>query len=764
MDLDKSPSALRTCKNMIVDRYGGLVRRPGLQYISTVKSFSAISYVSYSGSGTLYGITEFGDLSDPPKKYRNLVSNYVAQMRKEAGNGSGSTLEPMQIGVYNRQTYNDAGAVIDTLAYYSERGNAGVDFSLLGSPPTGTPIWIGNGHLAAAGGAVELSHELFTNSGGTWDGNWWDTFTAGKVQKTHALSTMLSPSLEDAAYPKYAWMAPFIGSGTDPNKRTHVKIYAVAGTDVWTVYTFYSFTPPAIGTGPSNQLYVEFADGDNPVDASTGGAYITGHGGASGGSSYVYGKFVVPMDTSFRFRLTIVGETTEQIPNDFSASSQPISDAEMVAAGGRNWFYLPEATVGVEGDDTYEEYLILEDEPIDFLSASAASGVSVGTEEWAQTSAYTGGITAESHAQIDYTMLNVEASYTLTGLTPTYTYPVTLTYNERDIGGANMNSLQEVVNVVASTGIEVFTQTVIAQVGRERKLINATKGTGVAPVVITTLEAETIMWKAKVLLNGGTYNATDVSALDQLHVDLKAVNVSDLSSFRYLLPYCGQDMAAMVTPSVDVFSFGNPTNLNNNLVEGDFDPAIGVSAETWASDGAAKLLIMPFTLGQLDATNLTFDMGYIITGKPSSGITNYSCGMWASPTNYAFNLQWIESSGTWTWRCGINTVALVVAGQTESVGDVMVGTRRSATERRIYQNGISLGLSATSDPAANIDDYSPSVLGMNAQPLTPKYHPMATGYSIGASWFTVGTFAETTAKQLLVSTAIKAYCTTLGRI
>lgn len=36
-DLEKSAAALRTCKNMIVDRDGGVYRRPGLKFIAAVK-------------------------------------------------------------------------------------------------------------------------------------------------------------------------------------------------------------------------------------------------------------------------------------------------------------------------------------------------------------------------------------------------------------------------------------------------------------------------------------------------------------------------------------------------------------------------------------------------------------------------------------------------------------------------------------------------------------------------------------------------------
>jgi len=36
-DLDKAKAAMRICRNMIVNRDGGVFRRPGLKYIATIK-------------------------------------------------------------------------------------------------------------------------------------------------------------------------------------------------------------------------------------------------------------------------------------------------------------------------------------------------------------------------------------------------------------------------------------------------------------------------------------------------------------------------------------------------------------------------------------------------------------------------------------------------------------------------------------------------------------------------------------------------------
>jgi len=36
-DLDKAKAALRICKNMIINRDGGVYRRPGLKYVASVK-------------------------------------------------------------------------------------------------------------------------------------------------------------------------------------------------------------------------------------------------------------------------------------------------------------------------------------------------------------------------------------------------------------------------------------------------------------------------------------------------------------------------------------------------------------------------------------------------------------------------------------------------------------------------------------------------------------------------------------------------------
>lgn len=768
IDLEKAAASMRICRNMIVDRYGGVFRRPGLKYVSTIKDFAAISYVSYSGSGTLYGITEFGDLSSPPRKYRNLTSNGIGFARKETGSGSGSSLEAMQVWSAGRNGYNDAGSLADTFSYGRVGSNKGQDWTLYGSPPVGTPKQIGAPATATTGGAViETMEDYVPGSGNGWLGSWFDSadWVRAKRTKSYALADLIRPSLEDGNSPFFLWVSDAIGSTTSSNNRANLFIAAEKGTDVWTVYVRFTMGAPATGNGPLAQLYVTLADGDNAIPEGVSDMKLV-QGYASFGTAFNgYAKFVVLPDTSMRFRLEIAGEPEGNFPTDWiTTNSYPITDEDIQAAGGRNWLYLPDVSTGVWPEDTYKELLSLEDAPEDFLLQSGASGVVVGTEEWAETSAFTGGITAESHDPIDYTMRIVRSSVPQSEMTIGYTYPFTLTYSERDIGGANPNTLMEVVDYVATAAAEDVSFDVKAEPGRQRKLINVARGTGVAPAVVTTLESETVAWKARATDNGGTYTAAQVSALDTLHAAMKAINGS-LNQMTYFMPFCGNDLAAALVPSIDINGYGNPTNHNSNFVEADYDDERGMIGTTKVSDATAKILLLPFHFGQIDPGYHRIEMGYAITEKPVTGLNNNVMGMWADPTNYAFCFTWNEGLSRYAFYFGETANGPTAAPESENAGDVIVGARRSATERRIYKNGVSIALNSTSDSASNIADYNPAMMGREQTVFggTSLYGPCPTGYVLGCQWIGFH-FATTDAKQLALSTAIKAYLTELGRI
>jgi len=186
MDLEKANAAMRICKNMIVDRYGGVFRRPGLKYISTIKDFAALSYVSYAGSGTLYGKTEFA-VSDPPRKYRNIIPNNASATRWTPGGAN----EFDRVWPRGRNYWVDGGTKTSRLAYSREGYSAGADTSLvgMGTVPAGTPEWMGNSTGAGGSGGASLdTYEDYdpTTSGG-WNGIWHGSWVRAKTKKSYPI-------------------------------------------------------------------------------------------------------------------------------------------------------------------------------------------------------------------------------------------------------------------------------------------------------------------------------------------------------------------------------------------------------------------------------------------------------------------------------------------------------------------------------------------------------------------------------------------------
>jgi hypothetical protein len=691
IDLEKAAAAMRTCKNMIVDRYGGVFRRPGLKYISTIKDFAAISYVSYSGSGTLYGKTEFA-VSDPPRKYRNIVATGASATRWTPGGAN----DALRIWHQGRNYWVDGGAKTSRLGASQEAWNAGADmtFSSMGTVPSATPEWMGLGNAggSSGGSAIDTIEDSDPNSSTGWNGIWQGSWVRAKTKKSFPITDISAISGEDGNSPGWQYVSDQLGSSTDSKRRTHLFVYAVAGTDVWTVWVRYGMGQKSVGSGPATSLYVKFASGDTIIPAfdSIEGTYLTGGSASSGsGTQYFWAKFAVPMDTAMRFRMNIAGELSEFVPPtfDYTPETTIITDQEQVDAGLSPHFYLPEATVGTEYIDEVAEYLINEDAPDTYLTSSGASGVTVGTEEWAQTSSFTGGITAESETAINYTMRTVKSSATLSGLTAGYTYPLTLTYQERDIGGANANSLQEVVNFTASSATEVYEHTVIAQVGRERKLLNVSQGAGVAPSTpATTRESGTIKWAGAVTDAGGAYTTADLDACDAFLASLIADSFNPNNLF-YVLPMLGSDIIAASVPLIDPYSLGIADFSAGAaaFVDADFSRTAGLQG-----NGSSKIVKVPFNPGQLSSTGI-ISQGCDVREFDNSGTAGgVFSTYWNNGNNNIFGLR---RSGTpslvWSYgQVSVTTQAEYVAALVEP--SHVVGTTRALNDKELYLNGVSV--------------------------------------------------------------------------
>src|SRR5690554_6432347 len=113
-DVERISAGCRTLQNMLVEVGGGATRRPGLQFIAETKETAELSFVSMTGTATYYGITEFGNVSDPPRKYRMLTHNYGAYGRAASGLTTFGLFPGL---VATRVRYSTAGVRVDDLSF-----------------------------------------------------------------------------------------------------------------------------------------------------------------------------------------------------------------------------------------------------------------------------------------------------------------------------------------------------------------------------------------------------------------------------------------------------------------------------------------------------------------------------------------------------------------------------------------------------------------------------------------------------------------------
>src|SRR5690554_1169304 len=127
-DVERISAGCRTLQNMLVEVGGGATRRPGLQFIAETKEPAELSFVSMTGTATYYGITEFGDVSDPPRKYRMLTHNYGGFTRDTSSldllrlwPGPNPRVKYSTAGVLDEDLSFGCGGDVDTAAAYADQ-------------------------------------------------------------------------------------------------------------------------------------------------------------------------------------------------------------------------------------------------------------------------------------------------------------------------------------------------------------------------------------------------------------------------------------------------------------------------------------------------------------------------------------------------------------------------------------------------------------------------------------------------------------------
>jgi hypothetical protein len=669
-------------------------REIGLQALQST-FFVPVTFTSYEGDAIIHGITELGDLSDPPRKYRQLVADESEFARQEIQPGPGN-LANIRFASNAYTGVNESDTKYAQQAYQTALGNKGQEFQNppYTSIPLGLPWWMGVLGTGGLGGAATDSFEDVAAPGlgpyGWADGvNWFDLpFEKGKTWKT-----LKAPDGFDVDADEYLdspvlfFKSMDIGSSTDTRARFNIRITAErgGGGGTYNIYVRWDMGQPPIGSGPLSTVYLQARRGNQPVicDAVTGMRLGNLQAGPGSGSVYKYRRFGLPVDTSFRLYGIVQGELNDhQFPRDLSYLESNLDDDTLEAAGLTPWFYLPEDVPAgtLLRDQTHREVLVNEDPIPDAMIANGANTVAANL--WARTTSVTGGITAESHAPITFTGTTVRASFTMTGLTPLQVYSVELTFEQRQIGEVTSTFIKETIDVVPGLDTEKLVEfDIISPEGFERRLY-ATSVTGSAPQPEEPDGVDRVgelIFEADAIDAGASYTAAESAAIAGF---LNALQTKPYkNNLKYVLPFMGNDLASSLLPCWDVEAWGPPTN--TNFVDADCSTATGLRA-----NGSSKYLTMPFR---------NYEIGGNQLDKSGQGVY-FNQNDWGGTSGQWIGANW-ESGNTQIFGLRIGDYrALYYHGSTgEPVGAAVeeptenahyFGVAFSDTSRKIYKNGI----------------------------------------------------------------------------
>ena len=100
-----------------------------------------------------------------------------------------------------------------------------------------------------------------------------------------------------------------------------------------------------------------------------------------------------------------------------------------------------------------------------------------------------------------------------------------------------------------------------------------------------SIQAETTAWQAAVIANGGAYCATDTRAVDYFVRECKARGI--WSTLDWVALFAGRNLSAALVPLKR--TVGDAVIGNNNFLEVDFSPAIGLTGNGTTKDLSPNL-------------------------------------------------------------------------------------------------------------------------------------------------------------------------------
>jgi hypothetical protein len=654
-DLERSHRAAATLENVLVETYGRARARPGLQYIAGVRIPIPLTYVSREGVARMYGITEFGDLSDPPKKYLELISN-----RAEI-NRSGATPAFSYVRAPQLVRFTTSGTKTVQLAADAERpGVSGIaasdtleSFDFTGDYTAKPLDWTKAKRRKYTTGAAALA--------------------AGEAAVDFSLHT---------------------GNQGDTTTTTGDTLLRIA----WPVWkgTYWEITGTLSSAASVGTLRMALRTGNaDPGDPETAGVLVSPEGAFT-----IY----VPPDSSVRFWVRASTWGTEWNgsafpPNFVELYPAPWSVAGMADAELPMWFYFPAGTGYAvndkmeldDGVQRYEERLALED-TLTAAIQRGSEGVDwiEGVESVATTISITGGTTAESHSPMDWEGRIVTASRTFTGLTAGNRYSVDVLVRTNTIGLTDYAFATESFEFVTGAASYAFDYETIAAVGQDKRAMTMTAtDLGADPVAPSALDPDVMLWYGRILQAGGTITGASLTIANDLVLALKAASLWD--KITYLLPLLG-DFAAILVPLRDRNNEGNATN--TAFVAGDFSEATGLQG-----NGSSKYLIFPFSPNDLGTSQVGglfwWELGFTGSGNVEP------IGCYNNAANRRFVLDLRSTLEAFRWGTAGTDAAITAVAATSKFYH---GERRSSTDRELYRNGASIATDAGADSTTGIAD------------------------------------------------------------
>lgn len=264
-------------------------------------------------------------------------------------------------------------------------------------------------------------------------------------------------------------------------------------------------------------------------------------------------------------------------------------------------------------------------------------------------------------------------------------------------------------------------------------------------------EAETLAWEASIVSRGGSITSGEKDLADGLVRALK--ELSCFGKIVYLLPFIGDTMVCHVTPLIDPLGKGPCTN--SGFVDADAATATGLSNATEAN----KWLVSPFKPSQLGTSN----NGGLFWWELAWGNGSNVEPMGAYGTNNSPDERFVldlRSSLQWFRWGGVSNAA---GPATTTSNGFYFGQRSSATLRRIYKDGASLGSDSTaSAPATRASNEFMNVHGVRLSSSGGPYNAPWKGRG-GLAGFGDGTFTDAEVLELY-ETVRDGFMTDSGRI